>query len=108
MIHFNINLGKGLQSTVLRDVFIMAMKIWIDMSRGELSSADLISQIQFFYLEGIEYKIPFSTNKDDVLTWWRLCNPICSDKNYIKQYELLTQFQHNFNTIFNTNTGGVI
>jgi len=27
MIHFNINLGKGLQSTVLRDVFIMAMKI---------------------------------------------------------------------------------
>jgi len=45
MIHFNINLGKGLQSTVLRDVFIMAMKIWIDMSGGELSSADLISQI---------------------------------------------------------------
>src|SRR3954452_24557715 len=27
MIHFNINLEKGLQSTVLRDVFIMAMKI---------------------------------------------------------------------------------
>jgi hypothetical protein len=29
-------------------------------------------------------------------------------KNYIKQYELLTQFQHNFNTISDTNTGGVI
>ena len=29
-------------------------------------------------------------------------------KNYIKQYELLTQFQHNFNTIFDTNTGGII
>jgi hypothetical protein len=43
IILFNINLGKGLQSTVLRDVFIMAMKIWVNMGRGELSSADLIS-----------------------------------------------------------------
>ena len=63
MIHFNINLGKGLQSTVLRDVFIMVMKIWINMGEGELSSADLISQIQSFYLGGIKYKIPFSTSK---------------------------------------------
>ena len=43
MIHFNINLGKGLQSTVLHDMFIMEMKIWINMSKNELSSANLIS-----------------------------------------------------------------
>lgn len=69
MIHLNINLGKGLQSTVLRDVFIMAMKIWINMGGGELSSADLISQIQSFYLGGLEYEIPFNTSKGDVFTW---------------------------------------
>ena len=45
MILFNINLGKGLQLTVLCDVFITAIKIWVNMSGGELSSADLISQI---------------------------------------------------------------
>ena len=88
MIHFNINLGKGLQSTVLRDVFIMAMKIWIDMSGGELSSADLIFQIQSFYLGGIEYEIPFSTSKGNVTTWWCLCNPICCDENYIQKLAL--------------------
>ncbi len=61
----------------------MAMKIWINMGGGEISSADLISQLQSFYLGGIEYEIPFSTSKGDVLTWWRLCNPVCSDENYI-------------------------
>ena len=58
------------------------------MSGGELSSADLISQIQSFYLGGIEYEIPFSTSKGDVTTWWRLCNPVCSDKNYIQKLAL--------------------
>ena len=43
MILFNINLGKDLQLTILRDVFITAMKIWVNMSEGELSSANLIS-----------------------------------------------------------------
>ena len=50
------------------------------MSGGELSSADLISQIQSFYLGGIEYEILFNISKGDVLTWWRLCNLICSDE----------------------------
>ena len=38
------------------------------MSGSELSSADLISQIQSFYLGEIEYEIPFSTSKGDVTT----------------------------------------
>ena len=67
MIHFNINLGKGLQSTVLRDVFIMTMKIWIDMSGGELSSANLNPQIQSFYLGEIEYEISFSTTSGNLI-----------------------------------------
>lgn len=88
MILFNINLGKGLQSTVLRDVFITAMKIWVNMGGGELSSADLISQIQSFYSREEEYEIPFSTSKGDVFTWWRLCNPVRSDENYIQKLAL--------------------
>ncbi|PKC56213.1 hypothetical protein RhiirA1_474320 [Rhizophagus irregularis] len=55
--------GKGLRPTVLRNVYILAMEIWINMGGSELSSADLISQIQSFYLRKEEYNIPFSTNK---------------------------------------------
>jgi hypothetical protein len=47
-ILFNINLGKGLRPTVLRNMYILAMNIWINMGGGELSSADLISQTQSF------------------------------------------------------------
>ena len=58
------------------------------MGGGELSSADLISQIQSFYSREKEYEIPFSTSKGDVLTWWCLCNPVCSNKNYIQKLAL--------------------
>lgn len=58
------------------------------MGGGELSSADLISQIQSFYLRKEEYKIPFSTNKGNVLTWWLLCNPIRSEENHIQKLAL--------------------
>ena len=58
------------------------------MSRGKLSSANLISQIQSFYLREEEYKILFSTSKGDVLTWWHLCNPVCSDENHIQKLAL--------------------
>ena len=58
------------------------------MGGGELSSADLVSQIQSFYLGGIEYEIPFSISKGDILTWWNLCNPIRSDENYIQKLAL--------------------
>ncbi|CAB4421318.1 unnamed protein product [Rhizophagus irregularis] len=80
--------GKGLRLTVLRNVYILAMKIWINMGGGELSSADLISQIQSFYLRKEEYNIPFSTNKGDVLTWWLLCNPVRSEENHIQKLAL--------------------
>jgi hypothetical protein len=88
MILFNINLGKGLQLTALRNVFIMATKLWVNMGEGELSSADLISQIQSFYSREEEYEVPFSISKSDVLTWWRLCNPFCSNENYIQKLAL--------------------
>jgi len=58
------------------------------MSEDELFSADLISQIQSFYLGGIEYKIPFNTSKGDILIWWHLCNSVCSDENYIQKLAL--------------------
>ncbi|CAG8718321.1 17844_t:CDS:2, partial [Rhizophagus irregularis] len=80
--------GKGLRPTVLRNVYILAMEIWINMGGGELSSADLISQIQSFYLRKEEYNIPFSTNKGDVLTWWLLCNPVRSEENHIQKLAL--------------------
>jgi hypothetical protein len=88
MILFNINLGKGLQLTALRNVFIMATKLWVNMGGGELSSADLISQIQSFYSREEEYEVPFSISKGDVLTWWRLCNPFRSNENYIQKLAL--------------------
>ena len=58
------------------------------MSRGELSSANLISQIQSFYSREKEYKILFSTSKSDILTQQRLCNSVRNDENYIQKLAL--------------------
>jgi hypothetical protein len=38
------------------------------MGSSELFSADLISQIQSFYLKKEEYNIPFSASKGGILT----------------------------------------
>jgi hypothetical protein len=72
------------------------MKIWVNMGGGEYSSADLISQIRSFYLRKSEYDYPFS-NKDDVLTWWHLCNPIREEENYIQKLaiKILSITPHN-------------
>ncbi|CAG8553792.1 16704_t:CDS:2 [Rhizophagus irregularis] len=80
--------GIGLRSTILRNVYILTMKIWIDMGGGELSSADLISQIQSFYLKKEEYNIPYSASRGDVLTWWILCNPVRNEENHIQKLAL--------------------
>lgn len=58
------------------------------MGGGEISSADLVSQIRSFYLRKSEYDYPFSSNKDDVLAWWRLCNPVREEENYIQKLAL--------------------
>ena len=58
------------------------------MGGGELSSTNLISQIQSFYLRKEEYNILFSTSKGDVLTWWILCNPVHSKENHIQKLAL--------------------
>ena len=58
------------------------------MSRGKLSSADLISQIQSFYSREEEYKILFSISKGDIFTQQHLCNSVCNDENYIQKLAL--------------------
>ncbi|CAB5391666.1 unnamed protein product [Rhizophagus irregularis] len=58
------------------------------MGGGELSSADLISQIQSFYLKKEEYNIPYSAGRGDVFTWWILCNPVRSEENHIQKLAL--------------------
>lgn len=88
IILFNINLGKGLHPTIFRDIYILAMKIWVNMGGGELSSADLVSQIRSFYLKESEFDYPFSPNKGSVITWWRLCNPVCEEENHIQKLAL--------------------
>ena len=64
------------------------MKIWVNMGGGELSSADLVLQIQSFYLRHGDYDFPYSTTKNDALTWWRMCNPIREEENHIQKLAL--------------------
>ena len=64
------------------------MKIWVNMGGGEFSSADLVSQIRSFYLRESEFDHPFSTSKSNVLTWWRLCNPVHEEENHIQKLAL--------------------
>jgi hypothetical protein len=73
---------------MLRNVYILAMKLWVNMGGGEHSSGELVSQIQSFYLKSEEYDIPFITKKGDVLRWWRLCNPVHSAENHIQKLAL--------------------
>ncbi|CAB4404764.1 unnamed protein product [Rhizophagus irregularis] len=47
LLHPNYK-GKGLLSTVFRDIYLLAMKIWVNMGGGETTSAKLISQIRLF------------------------------------------------------------
>jgi hAT family protein len=63
------------------------MKIWINMDGGDISSAKLISQIRSFYLKEIEFDYPFSID-DNVLTWWRMCNPVSEEENHIQKLAL--------------------
>jgi hypothetical protein len=58
------------------------------MGGGELSSAELVSQIQLFYLRDRDYDSPYSTTKNDALTWWRMCNPVREEENYIQKLAL--------------------
>ncbi|CAG8760916.1 17103_t:CDS:2, partial [Rhizophagus irregularis] len=83
-----INLEISLQSTILCNVYILVMKIWINMGGDKLSSADLIFQIQSFYLRKKEYNIPYSASRGDVLTWWILYNSVHSEENYIQKLAL--------------------
>jgi hypothetical protein len=55
--------------TVFRDIYILAMKIWVNMDGSELSSADLVSQIRSFYLRESEFDYPFSPSKGSAITW---------------------------------------
>ena len=54
---------------MLRNVYILVMKLWVNMGGGEHLSRELVSQIQSFYLKSEEYDIPFITKKGDVLRW---------------------------------------
>lgn len=58
------------------------------MGGGELSAADLVTQIQSFYLRESEFNYIFSKTKGNVLTWWRLCNPVREEENHIKKLAL--------------------
>ncbi|GBC12127.2 ribonuclease H-like domain-containing protein [Rhizophagus irregularis DAOM 181602=DAOM 197198] len=58
------------------------------MGGDKLSSADLIFQIQSFYLRKKEYNIPYSASRGDVLTWWILYNSVHSEENYIQKLAL--------------------
>lgn len=64
------------------------MKIWVNMGGGEHSSADLVLQIQSFYLWDRAYDIPFSTTKNDSLIWWNMCNPVREEENHIRKLAL--------------------
>ncbi|CAB5296858.1 unnamed protein product [Rhizophagus irregularis] len=86
LLHPNYR-GKGLLPTVFRNIYLLAMKIWVNMGGGETSSAKLISQIRSFYLRDIEFDYPFSNN-EDVITWWRMCNPVPDEENHIQKLAL--------------------
>ncbi|PKY31918.1 hypothetical protein RhiirB3_449754 [Rhizophagus irregularis] len=58
------------------------------MDGDKLSSADLIFQIQSFYLRKKEYNILYSASRGDVLTWWILYNSVHNEENYIQKLAL--------------------
>jgi len=64
------------------------MKIWVNMGGSELSSADLVLQIQSFFLWDKDYDFPYSTAKNDALIWWRMCNPVREEENHIQKLAL--------------------
>jgi len=64
------------------------MKIWVNMGGGELSSADLVLQIQSFFLWDKDYDFSYSTAKNDALIWWRMCNPVREEENHIQKLAL--------------------
>ncbi|EXX60034.1 hypothetical protein RirG_183590 [Rhizophagus irregularis DAOM 197198w] len=90
LLHPNYR-GKGLLPTVFRNIYLLAIKIWVNMGGGETSSAKLISQIRSFYLRDIEFDYPFSNN-EDVITWWRMCNPVPDEENHIQKLALKILF----------------
>ena len=58
------------------------------MGGGELSSADLVLQIQSFFLWDKDYDFLYSTTKNDTLIWWRMCNPVRKEENDIQKLAL--------------------
>ncbi|CAG8685856.1 5422_t:CDS:2, partial [Rhizophagus irregularis] len=84
-------LSDCLLPTVFRNIYLLAIKIWVNMGGGETSSAKLISQIRSFYLRDIEFDYPFSNN-EDVITWWRMCNPVPDEENHIQKLALKILF----------------
>jgi hypothetical protein len=68
-ILFNINLRKSLYLTIFCDIYILAIKIWINIGGNKLFSANLILQIQSFYLRESKFNYPFSPSKGNTITW---------------------------------------